>query len=124
MNIVAVFIGGGLGSLCRYGVGKLTNSYLASTFAYATLFSNVLSTLLLAVFVYSFQDKMGLNDTWKLFLLTGFCGGFSTFSTFSFETFEMLKNGQSAMAIINVILSILCCLLILYVIYKIGYPSA
>jgi len=124
MNIVAIFIGGGLGSLCRYGVGKLTASYLASSFAYATLFSNVLSTLILASLVYLFQDKMGLNDTWKLFVVTGFCGGFSTFSTFSFETFEMLKNGQSAMAIANVILSVLCCLLILYVIYKISSPSA
>ena len=118
MNIVAVFIGGGLGSLCRYGLGKLTSSYLASSFAYATLFSNILSTLVLAAFVYTFQDKMGFNDTWKLFVVTGFCGGFSTFSTFSFETFEMLKNGQSALAITNVILSVLCCLFVLYILYK------
>ena len=51
MNIVAIFIGGGLGSLCRYGIGKLTASYLTSSFAYATLFSNVLSTLILASLV-------------------------------------------------------------------------
>jgi len=123
MNIVAIFIGGGLGSLCRYGVGKLTSSYFVSTFAYATLFSNVLSTLVLAAFVYLFQDKMGLNDTWKLFVITGFCGGFSTFSTFSFETFEMLKNGQTFMAITNVVLSVLCCLFVLYIIYKNTSPS-
>lgn len=118
MNIVAVFIGGGLGSLCRYGVSKLTSSYLVSTFAYATLFSNVLSTLVLAAFVYLFQDKLGLSGTWKLLVITGFCGGFSTFSTFSFETFEMLKNGQTLMAISNVILSVVCCLFVLYILYK------
>tara|TARA_B110000438_G_scaffold301180_1_gene355417 strand:- start:1538 stop:1912 length:375 start_codon:yes stop_codon:yes gene_type:complete len=118
MNIVAIFIGGGLGSLCRYGVGKLTSYYLVSTFAYASLFSNVLSTLVLAAFVYLFQDKMGLNDAWKLFVITGFCGGFSTFSTYSFETFEMLKNGQTFMAIANVILSVVCCLFVLYIMYK------
>ena len=123
MNIAAIFIGGGLGSLCRYGVGKLTSSYLVSTFAYATLFSNVLSTLVLAAFVYLFQDKMGLSDTWKLFVITGFCGGFSTFSTFSFETFEMLKNGQTFMAITNVVLSVLCCLFVLYIIYKNTSPA-
>jgi len=123
MNIVAIFIGGGLGSLCRYGVGKLTSSYLVSAFAYATLFSNVLSTLVLAAFVYLFQDKMGLNDTWKLFVITGFCGGFSTFSTFSFETFEMLKNGQTFMAVTNVVLSVLCCLFVLYIIYKNTSPA-
>jgi CrcB protein len=118
MNIVAIFIGGGLGSLCRYAIGKLSATYLSSSFAYATLFSNVLSTLILASFVYLFQDKMGLNNTWKLFVVTGFCGGFSTFSTFSFETFEMLKNGQTSMAVANVVLSVLCCLFILFILYK------
>ena len=93
MNLVAIFIGGGLGSLCRYGIGKFIMSYDSSVLAYATLFSNVLSTMVLALFVYLFQEKMGLNEVWKLLVVTGFCGGFSTFSTFSFETFEMLKKG-------------------------------
>ncbi|MDG1850320.1 MAG: CrcB family protein [Flavobacteriales bacterium] len=124
MNIVAIFIGGGLGSLCRYALSKCTSVYFTSYFAYATLFSNVLSTLILASFVYFFQEKMGLNDTWKFFVITGFCGGFSTFSTFSFETFEMLKNGQSLLAIINVLLSVFCCLFILYILYKTGTASS
>ena len=122
MNLVAIFIGGGLGSLCRYAVGKLTQTYLEATFSYATLFSNLLSTLVLASFVYVFQDKIELNNTWKLFLVTGFCGGFSTFSTFSFETFEMLKNGQTYMAFANVVLSVVCCLFILYLVYRNSSP--
>lgn len=123
MNAVAIFIGGGLGSLCRFGLGKLTSSYFVSSFAFATLFSNVLSTLILALFIYGFQDKMGLNDVWKLFLITGFCGGFSTFSTFSFETFEMLKNEQTALAIVNIILNIFACLFLLFTIYKISQSN-
>ena len=93
-------------------------SYESSALAYATLFSNVLSTIVLALFVYFFQEKMGLNEVWKLLVLTGFCGGFSTFSTFSFETFEMLKNGQTALAFANVFVSVLLCLFVLYIIYK------
>tara|TARA_B110000977_G_C10914683_1_gene430675 strand:- start:187 stop:561 length:375 start_codon:yes stop_codon:yes gene_type:complete len=123
MNVIAIFLGGGLGSLCRYGLSKLTASYFVSTFAFATLFSNVLSTLLLAVFIFVFQNKLGLNDTWKLFLITGFCGGFSTFSTFSFETFEMLRNGQAALAVLNIVLSILACLLLLFIVYKLSTSS-
>jgi len=118
MNLVAIFIGGGLGSLCRYGIGKFIMSYESSVLAYATLFSNVLSTIFLALFVYLFQEKMGLNEVWKFLLVTGFCGGFSTFSTFSFETFEMLKNGQTALAFANVFVSLLLCLFVLYLIYK------
>ena len=122
MNLVAIFIGGGLGSLCRYGVSKLTQTYLVATFSYATLFSNLLSTLVLASFIYVFQDKIELNNTWKLFVVTGFCGGFSTFSTFSFETFEMLKNGQTYMAFVNIVLSVVCCLFILYLVYRNSSP--
>ena len=118
MNLVAIFIGGGLGSLCRYGIGKFIMSYNSSALAYATLFSNVLSTIVLALFVYYFQEKLGLNEVWKLILVTGFCGGFSTFSTFSFETFEMIKNGQTALAFANVFLSVFLCLFVLYIIYK------
>lgn len=118
MNLVAIFIGGGLGSLCRYGIGKFIMSYDSSVLAYATLFSNVLSTIVLAIFVYFFQQKMGLNEVWKLLVVTGFCGGFSTFSTFSFETFEMLRNGQTALAFANVFVSVLLCLFVLYIIYK------
>ena len=118
MNLVAIFIGGGLGSLCRYGIGKFIMSYESSVLAYATLFSNVLSTIVLALFVYFFQEKMGLNEAWKLFVITGFCGGFSTFSTFSFETFELLKNDQTALAFANVFVSVFLCLFVLYVIYK------
>ena len=118
MNLVAIFIGGGLGSLCRYGIGKFIMSYESSVMAYATLFSNVLSTIFLAIFVYFFQEKMGLNEVWKLLLVTGFCGGFSTLSTLSFETFEMLKNGQASLAFANVFVSVFLCLFIIYIIYK------
>ena len=118
MNLVAIFLGGGLGSLCRYGIGKFIMSYDSSVFAYATLFSNVLSIIVLAIFVYFFQEKIGLDEFWKLFVITGFCGGFSTFSTFSFETFEMLRNGQTALALANVFVSILLCIFILYIIFK------
>ena len=94
MNLVAIFIGGGLGSLCRYGIGKFITSYESSVLAYATLFSNVLSTIFLALFVYLFQEKMALDQVWKLLLVTGFCGGFSTFSTFSFDKLYWPLNGQ------------------------------
>ena len=118
MNLVAIFLGGGLGSLCRYGIGMFILSYDSSVFAYATLFSNVLSIIVLAIFVYFFQEKIGLDEFWKLFVITGFCGGFSTFSTFSFETFEMIRNGQTALAFANVFVSILLCIFILYIIFK------
>ena len=57
MNLIAVFLGGGLGSICRYGVEKLSSTIIGSNFPYATLCSNVLSTLVLAYFIYFFTIR-------------------------------------------------------------------
>lgn len=118
MNLVAVFIGGGLGSLVRYGLSKFIASSSYTVFPLATLFSNIFSTAILAWFVYYLQAKMDLSTSWKLFVVTGFCGGFSTFSSFSYETFELMKSGHVTMAVLNVVISVLSCLFLLYILHK------
>lgn len=113
MNAVWVFIGGGLGSVLRFGLGKLFNGS-GLLLPIATLCSNILSCLIFALSIWFFQDKLNSNNSIKLFLLTGICGGLSTFSTFSFETFELLKQQQYFWAGANIALSIFLCLLIFF----------
>jgi fluoride exporter len=108
MNVFLVFLGGGLGSLVRYGISLIVND-LNPKFPFATLVSNVVACFLIGATT-ALVTKGNLTDAQRLLLATGFCGGFSTFSTFSNETLQLAQNGQLLTAFGNIILSITLCL--------------
>ncbi len=113
MNIIfAIFFGGGLGSVARYGVSKSVFSLWNGTFPLGTLIANLLSCLVMGLAIGYFYDKTSSTEL-KAMILVGFCGGFSTFSTFSFETFSLLQNGNYFIAGLNVVVSLVFCMAIL-----------
>lgn len=118
-NIILVFIGGGLGSITRFGISKLFLSLWKNNFSAtgATISSNVLSSIIL-IFTWILIDQGKLPQNLKFLILIGFCGGFSTFSTFSFETFQMLREGLWTVAILNILLSVCLCLGAMFIVYK------
>jgi len=112
MNLIWVFVGGGSGSLCRYGIAKLMANYKMD-FPLATFIANVISCIILGYLI-GLTMKDGLSENMKLLLLTGFCGGFSTFSTFSAESFQLLQNGNTGTAILYIGASLSVCLVCIW----------
>ena len=105
MAYVWVFIGGGIGSMFRFSLTRLF-PYDEGTFPYATLLANIISSFILGILL-GWIIKNGMSVQYRLLLITGFCGGFSTFSTFSGEGLYLLQKGQWGLAAGYIIVSII-----------------
>ncbi len=116
MNWLLIFLGGGLGSVARFGI-SIALKNLSGEFPIATLLSNVVAALLIGV-LYFLGMKSNNPVHWPLFAI-GFCGGLSTFSAFSLETFQLFKMGQFSYASLNIALSILLCIFAVWFISRI-----
>lgn len=93
-RILLIFLGGGLGSVCRYLIGLMTTGINGSLkFPVGTLICNIVGCFLIGL-LNNLAAKMGWNEELRLMLTVGLCGGFTTFSTFSNEGLAMLQNGQ------------------------------
>ena len=124
-NLLAIFIGGGLGSLARFGVTKGVLYYFKHDLPLGTFMANLLACLVLGLALGKFEPIFSQRNFWYFFLIIGFTGGFSTFSTFSFETLVLFKNGQMGFAIANVFFSVaLTVALLWYLIYKVGIAES
>jgi CrcB protein len=110
MHYLGIAIGGGIGALFRYFSSQFINSSVNIKFPFGTLFVNCFGALLIG-FLINFFDLFSINIKWKLFLITGFLGGYTTFSTYSLETVQYFINGHVKYAFINILLNNVLCIL-------------
>ncbi|QJD96054.1 fluoride efflux transporter CrcB [Mucilaginibacter robiniae] len=89
-----IFIGGGLGSVARYLANRWIVSQGVTVFPYGTFLVNIIGCFLIGFLVFITEKANITAVEWRLFLVTGFCGGFTTFSSFAFENIQLLTNHQ------------------------------
>ena len=96
-SIVAICIGASLGALLRWWLGARLNSHFP-TIPPGTLAANLIGGYIIGLAVAFFASFPALPAEWRLFIITGFCGGLTTFSTFSAEVVTLLQEGRALSA--------------------------
>jgi CrcB protein len=114
--VLAIALGGAIGSVARFLAGYYIGAAFGSAFPYATLLVNVLGSLFLGVIGTLTVEKPGTIDpAMRLLLTTGFAGGLTTFSALAFESLELYQRGDTGLAVGNIGLNLLVGLIAVWV---------
>ncbi len=119
-EILFIGFGGFIGSVARYFVSKLNLTIDLFSIPLGTLLVNILGSLLLGFLTGIVVKSPILTLEWRLFLMVGMCGGFTTFSTFTSENMMLIHNGQFLSAALYTGLSLLLGFIAVFV----GYASS
>ncbi|CNH92991.1 fluoride efflux transporter CrcB [Yersinia bercovieri] len=104
-TLLAVFIGGGVGSVARWLVSMKLNN-LSPNIPLGTLVVNLIGAFIIGLALALFTRLTDIDPIWKLLITTGFCGGLTTFSTFSVEVVYLIQDGKLAWAAGSILLNL------------------
>ncbi len=107
LSFLMVGIGGAFGAMARHGVGLASIRTLGPGFPYGTLIVNILGSFLMGLLIAWLARRTGgASNEMRLFLATGFLGGFTTFSAFSLDTIVLYERGEIGLALLYVLASV------------------
>jgi len=115
---VLIGLGGGLGTLARYGITGFAQRVSESHLPLGTLAVNLVGCLLIGGLSSYFAGPAEVREEYRWALTVGFLGGFTTFAAFGFETFALFENRQAGLALANVLLANLGGLLAVWAGYR------
>ena len=101
-----VLVGGGVGALARYILGTAIAERVGSRFPLGTLVINVSGSFLIGLLMTLFTERLQVSPNWRLILVVGFLGGYTTFSTFEYETLQAVQGGGKWIGLLNVLGSV------------------
>ena len=106
MNYVLVFIGGGLGSSLRHTINMVCARFIGTAFPYGTFIINITGSTIMGLIAGYLAFKGEASQPWRLFLMTGVLGGYTTFSAFSLDAALLYERGELALAAFYVLGSV------------------
>jgi CrcB protein len=112
--IFLVSVGGAIGSSLRYLTSYFMQKWLSQSFPWGTLAANILGCLVIGILMGYFSKSQVNNNDFRLLLVTGFCGGYTTFSAFALENFNFWQQGNFLTTLIYIATSVLGGLIAVY----------
>lgn len=106
MKYVVVVAGGGIGSLTRYVASTAIMQRFGGAFPLGTFIINVTGSFLIGLLMTVFTERLDWSPHWRLLLVTGFLGGYTTFSSFEYESLQALRQGAKWVGLVNLIGSV------------------
>ncbi len=107
INYIVVFLGGGIGSVFRFVLATWIGQRWGRSFPLGTFVINVSGSFLIGLLMTLLAERFLENPEWRLLLVVGGLGGYTTFSTFQYETGKLAADGELVYAALNIVLSVL-----------------
>jgi CrcB protein len=110
-TILVIGLGGGIGSICRYLMQVLITRHFPGSFPAGTFLVNITGCFIIGLLFGLSARHTWLTIEWRLFLITGICGGYTTFSSFSYESIMLFRQGNYLYFLLYVLSSVVLGLL-------------
>lgn len=109
-DFLIISLGAVLGANARYIFSRFAAKMVGPAFPYGTLVINIVGSAIVGFFIVWTTERVLLDPRWRLFVVIGFCGSFTTFSSYAFETMAYFEQGQWALMLGNIVSNNLLCL--------------
>ena len=109
-NFLAISSAAMVGANLRYLLSRIAARQLGPVFPYGTLFINIVGSFIVGFFIIWTTERVLIDPRWRLLVVIGFCGSFTTFSSFAFETMAYFEQGQWGLMVVNILSNNLLCL--------------
>jgi fluoride exporter len=109
-DFLAISVAAILGANLRYLLSRVAAREFGPVFPYGTLIINILGSFIVGLFLIWTTERVLVDPRWRLLVVVGFCGSFTTFSSYAFESMSFFEQGQWGLMLANVVGNNLLCL--------------